>query len=325
MRLPAEWEYQRATLLAWPDGSGDWSASLADIQTEYTELIGRLLTCQDVILLLQPTADIDALPFANHPSLHRARIQHDDTWCRDYGPICLLNDAGRSTALDFTFNAWGGKYESSNDNRVNRRLLDHDLLSDFERIEVDLELEGGAIDSDGAGSLLVNWFCLEQRLPQLSRSAIEQALIDDLNLEAVLGVDVPALPGDDTDGHVDTIARFVAVNTIVYQPHPNRTWTERLEHQLSSLRDASGRPYELIALPKVTGFDPKLPANYVNFLFINGACLVPAYGVDSDSRAQRLLAELLPHLEVISTPARTMMTQFGGPHCATMHIPEPDR
>jgi agmatine/peptidylarginine deiminase len=324
VRLPAEWERQRATLLAWPSPGGDWSSSLAAVRGEYAELISKLLARQDVILLLQPSDTLDELPFADHPSLHTASIPHDDTWCRDYGPICLLKDSGRSSALDFTFNAWGGKYDAGQDNRVNQRLLEIALLKDFERVAIDLELEGGAIDSDGAGRLLVNWSCLTHRLPERSRADIERALRRCLHLEQLLAIDVPALPGDDTDGHIDTIARFATAGTIVYQQHSNRSWTARLEDQLKALRDARGQAYELVPLPEVAGFDPTLPANYVNFLFVNGACLVPAYGVASDAVARQRLAELLPGLEVLSTPARTMITQFGGPHCATMHIPEPD-
>lgn len=325
MRLPAEWEVQRATLLAWPDASGDWSGSLSEIRAEYATLIERILAYQPVIVLVQHIDQIAALPMADHPGLHPAAIPHNDTWCRDYGPICLVGGPDASLALDFRFDAWGGKYESGHDDRVNRQLIAHRLLSDYTRVAVDLELEGGAIDCDGRGHLLINWFCLEKRLPGLSRAAISEQLKATLHLDTVLGIEVPALPGDDTDGHIDTIARFVAAERIVYQQHQDREWTHALESQLRSLRRGDGQRFELIALPRVKAFDPALPANYANFLFINGACLVPAYGVESDAEAVDLLSELLPDRDVIPVPARTMITQFGGPHCATMHIPEPDQ
>lgn len=325
MRQPAEWERQRATLLAWPGGDGDWASSLAEIRAEYTALLDAVLAHQRAVVLLQSKHDIDGLPFADHPSLFPVEIAHNDTWCRDYGPICLTSTTDASVALNFTFDAWGGKYQAGEDNRVNEQLLKLELLRDFERVDVDLELEGGAIDSNGAGRLLVNWSCLEKRLPQLDRRAIDSELRRRFHLNQIHGIDLPALPGDDTDGHIDTIARFAAPGTIVYQQHQDQRWTETLSGQLRSMTDDRGRPYELIALPEVAGFDPTLPANYANFLFVNGACLVPAYGVKSDGRAQRLLAELLPEHEVIPIPARTMITQFGGPHCATMHIPEPTR
>jgi agmatine/peptidylarginine deiminase len=325
MRLPAEWERQRATLLAWPDARGDWADCLAEIRAEYAALIETLLAHQAVIVLVGTREEAASLPQADHPGLHPVIIPFDDTWCRDYGPICLLGESDRSLALDFRFDAWGGKYESGQDDQVNLQLLGHPLLADFERIAVDLELEGGAIEPDGCGRILVNWFCLEKRLPGCPREQIAERLQTALRLEAVLGIDVPALPGDDTDGHIDTIARFAGPRRIVYQQHQDQAWTRALREELESLRRSDGGRYELIPLPGVEGFDPGLPANYANFLFVNGACLVPAYGVDSDRAAIRQIAELFPDREVLSVPARTMITQFGGPHCATMHIPDPKR
>jgi len=322
MRLPAEWEGQRATLLAWPDAGGDWADRLPEIQAEYRELIERILPYQPVIALVQSADRIGSLPCVDHPDLHPVVIPYNDTWCRDYGPICLAGGPGHATALDFRFDAWGGKYESRDDDRVNRRLIDHPLLSGYAHVAVDLELEGGAIESDGQRRVLVNWWCLEKRLPELARFEIAEHLKTELQLEAVLGIEVPALPGDDTDGHIDTMARFVSDGRIVYQQQPDPVWTQTLESELQSLRRLDGEPYQLIGLPCVEAFDQALPANYTNFVFVNGACLVPAYGVKSDKAAVGLFSELLPDRDVIPVPARTMITQFGGPHCATMHIPE---
>jgi len=323
MRLPAEWEVQRATLLAWPDDSGDWSGCLPEIRAEYATLIEQILAYQPVLVLVQGSDQITSLPMAEHPDLNPVVIPHNDTWCRDYGPICLFGSPNRSIALDFRFDAWGGKYESERDNRVNRQLIAHRLLSDLNRVAVDLELEGGAIECDGRGHLLVNWSCLHKRLPELSRSEISERLEAALHVDSILGIEVPALPGDDTDGHIDTIARFVDRERIVYQQHRDRKWTQTLESQLQGLRRSDGGRFELVALPCVESFDRALPANYANFLFVNGACLVPAYDVESDREAIGLLSELLPDRDVIAVPARTMISQFGGPHCATMHIPEP--
>jgi len=323
MRLPAEWETQRATLMAWPGPDGDWAGCLPEIRAEYASLIDQILARQPVIILVQTAEQLDTLPFTNHSGLNPVVIEHNDTWCRDYGPVGFLSRSGRAQALDFKFDAWGGKYSSELDDKVNSQLIKHPLLADFDRVAVDLELEGGALESDGKRRLLINWFCLERRLPQLSRSDIADRLKAALYLDTVLGIDVPALPGDDTDGHIDTIARFAGPDCIVYQRHRDSEWTRQLESQLQALRRADGQGFRLVALPCVESFDPALPANYANFLFINGACLVPIYDVPSDSRAISILAELLPDREVAPIPARTMITQFGGPHCATMHIPEP--
>lgn len=324
-RLPAEWERQRATLLAWPAAGGDWSDCLPAIRDEYTTLIERILAYQPVIVIVQSSEQIDSLPCRDHSNLHPIAIAHDDTWCRDYGPIALIGRSTRQIALDFKFNAWGGKYESEQDDRVNRQLLHHPLLSDFDRVAVDLELEGGAIEPDGDRRILVNWYCLEKRLPESSRVKLRQRLKTDLRLDAVLGIDIPPLPGDDTDGHIDTIARFIGPRHIVYQAHDNREWTRNLAAQLQTLEGPDGAAYELTALPRVDSLESSLPANYANFLWVNGACLVPVYEVDSDSSAIALFSEALPDRDIIPVPARTMITQFGGPHCATMHIPEPVR
>ena len=142
-----------------------------------------------------------------------------------------------------------------------------------------------------------------------------------LNLERVIGIDLEPLPGDDTDGHIDTIARFIDPHSIAYQGQPNAQRHSRLLRQLEALEQPSGQPYRLIELPVPDGVDPDLPANYANFLFINGACLVPAYGVPADGQAREILAAALPKHRIESVAAAVMIEQYGGPHCASMHLP----
>ena len=322
-RLPAEWEPQRAVLLAWPHPFGDWTDRLEAIRSEYVDFIETLLEHQPVILLTHPDDPDPARALNDRQGLYRHAVPHDDTWCRDYGPIGLLGVDRAPVALDFHFNAWGGKYEAADDDRVNESLLDHPLLSDFERRSIEFELEGGAIDSDGLGRVLINWHCLETRHPDRSRSEIAALLEAHLHADEILGIDLPALPGDDTDGHIDTLARFIDIDTLVYQRSADGDRERRMRQQLEGLRMRDGRPYRIVGLPVVEGFDPTLPANYVNFLLVNGACLVPAYGVDSDRKALDALAELLPDRRVRPVRASTMISQFGGPHCASMNIPEP--
>jgi len=338
-RLPGEWERQCATMLAWPSASGDWADRLEAIRAEYQSLINAIAAHQPVIVLLQPgdeadfrlqwPASTDCRPTTQpRHSINPVAIPHNDTWCRDYGPISLIGSGKTARALDFRFNGWGGKYPAEQDNQVSKSLLDRDFLDDlfagFNRTPVDFELEGGAIESNGAGQLLINWHCLRQRHPNLSENQIAETLRSELSITEIIGIDMPPLPGDDTDGHIDTLARFIRPDAIVYQLDQNPDRNRRLLEQLSALRQSGGDGYQLIALPPVENFSPQLPANYVNFLFINGACLMPTYGVASDREALRILAAALPDRKIIPVAAQTMITHFGGPHCATMHIPELD-
>ncbi len=327
-RLPAEWERQSATLLAWPAPRTDWSGRLPGIQQEYVLLIQAICRRQDVYLLV-PSGSTEAHQrLGETPGLHLLEMPYDDTWCRDYGPITLVGGSGgERLALDFHFDGWGGKYPAAQDNRVNTLLARHPHFKRLKFRQYLFELEGGAIESDGRGTLLVNWHCLHARLPHLKRGEIEYELNTLLNMERVIGIDLEPLPGDDTDGHIDTIARFIDTDFIAYQRQPDESRHGRLLEQLQTLRqaDVKGKrlPYRLVELPVPDGVDPTLPANYANFLFVNGACLVPAYGVPADREARDVLAEALSGrgIEVESVASAVMIEQYGGPHCASMHLP----
>lgn len=318
-RLPAEWETQSATLLAWPADDSDWHHSLEAIRDEYRALIEAILAFQPVVLLHSAgESGPEGLP--RRPDLHRLPMRYNDTWCRDYGPITLVF-SGYRLALDFYFNGWGGKYPASLDNRVNTHLSRHDLFDRMQFRQYLFELEGGAIDSDGRGRLLVNWHCLSMRHPHLDKGEIDFELHNLLNVDKVMGIDLEPMTGDDTDGHIDTLARFADHDTIVFQTQSQAKRSNRLRGQLEALRTRDDAEYRLIALPHPDDIGDDLPASYANFLFVNGGCLVPAYGSRHDERACDIMAELLPDRVVVSVPAATMITQSGGPHCASMHIP----
>jgi agmatine/peptidylarginine deiminase len=319
-RLPAEWERQSATLLAWPNEKSDWASNLAAIQEEYLALITAITRRQKAVVLVPPGNHDVAARLGDRAGLHLVEVPYNDTWCRDYGFITLVS-SGQRLALDFHFNGWGGKYPAGLDNRVNTLLSRHELFNRFSFRQYLFEIEGGAIDSDGHGRLLVNWHCLHTRQPHLKRGEISHELHQLLNIDEVIGIDIEPVPGDDTDGHIDTLARFLDRDVIAFQIQNEAARTETLRSQLETLRKPDGHAYDLLALPKPEGVDPSLPANYVNFLFINDACLVPAYGSKNDEEARAILAEALPDREVELVPARAMIRQFGGIHCATMHIP----
>jgi agmatine/peptidylarginine deiminase len=318
-RLPAEWEKQSATLLAWPAQESDWRNDLEAIHEEYRALIEAVLAFQPVTLLVprqeQPPTDLP-----DHPDLRCIPLPYNDTWCRDYGPITLVFSGDR-LALDFQFDGWGGKYPAQLDNRVNTHLARHVLFDRMWFRQYLFELEGGAIDSDGRGGLLINWHCLRSRHPYLSDSEIEFELQALLNVDRILGIDIAAMTGDDTDGHIDTLARFVDPETIVFQTQDSRERNDHLRSQLEMLRSREGRPFKLVALPRPDDLAGNPPASYANFVFVNGGCLMPAYGSVQDDTACDIVSELLPERRICKVPAATMITQSGGPHCASMHIP----
>ena len=321
-RLPAEWARQTATLLAWPPADGDWGGRLVAIRQEYRQLIDCIRRFQTVIVLTPPDEPEVVADLSGRERVVCVPASINDTWCRDYGPICLRTPH-ETLALDFHFNGWGGKYDASLDNQVNQTLAAQPLFADYRFQSMPFELEGGAIESDGQGSLLINWHCLQTRHPGLDRELLSRELVRLLAIDRVIGIDVAPTAGDDTDGHIDTLARFVDQGTIAWQRQADPERSHLIETQLQALRRPDGKPYRLLALPQPDGFDPSLPANYANFLFVNGACLVPAYGVAADSEARTMLGLALPEREVISLPSAQLISQFGSIHCATMHIPEP--
>lgn len=319
-RLPAEWERQSALLLAWPPEGGDWTPVLEDIRAEYRDLIRSALRFQSVVLLVPPgdRSSIDAL--GHPPGLERIELRYNDTWTRDYGPITLVH-SGRRLALDFYFNGWGGKFDARLDNRVNSILARHPLFANLVFRQSLFELEGGAIESDGAGTLLINRHCQRARAPHLDDAEIDFELKSWLNIDHLIEIDMPPMPGDDTDGHIDTLARFAARDSIVFQALRADDQTRELVGQLEALRDRDGRPYTLTALPAPDDLDPMLPASYANFVLINKAVLVPQFGSRHDDAALRCLAALFADREAVPVRSSILVTQGGGPHCASMQIP----
>lgn len=319
-RLPSEWERQSAILLAWPFADGDWHRVLEEIRDEYAGFISTALEFQSVLLLIPPDDHDVATRLGNPPGLHYIEMRYNDTWCRDFGPITMCS-AGKRLALDFHFNGWGGRHEARLDNRVNANLARHELFGDFDFRQSLFELEGGAIDCDGNGAVLINRHCMRTRAPHLDDSEIDHELKTWLNADRLLEIDMAPMPGDDTDGHIDTLARFTDRETIVFQTLADTAATRELNGQLELLRTAKGRAYRLIALPRADDIDPDLAASYVNFVLVNGAVLVPAFGSRADVSARELLSELFPDRIAKSIDARTLVSQGGGPHCASMQIP----
>ncbi|HEY5802333.1 MAG TPA: agmatine deiminase family protein [Lysobacter sp.] len=334
LRFPAEWEPQSAVLIAWPNADTDWADRLGEVEETYIALVAAITRFEPAIICVADE-DIEAYARARLSSarvdMSRVRfveVPYDDTWLRDSGPITLRRDGG-FRLLDFRFTGWGGKFDASQDDLLVERLHDIGTFVNSSRYPVDFALEGGAIDSDGEGTLLTTWQCLHERHPETSREDLTRKLSEWLQQERVLWLDHGYLEGDDTDAHVDTLARFAARDAIVYQDCDDPADSHFAELQamgaeLAALRTSDGKPYRLFPLPwaqPIVDEGRRLAASYANFLIVNGAVLMPAYGDEADSRAQAVLAEAFPDREIVPVPCRPLIWQNGSLHCITMQLP----
>jgi agmatine/peptidylarginine deiminase len=253
----------------------------------------------------------------------------DDTWARDHGPIGVETADGVEL-LDFGFNGWGGKFAAERDDDVPSALARSGAFGATPCRKVPFVLEGGAIETDGQGTLLATRHSVvtDTRNPGLGETRVEELLRSELGVSRFLWLDHGALSGDDTDGHVDTLARFADPRTILYatttRNDPDHPGLEAMRAQLARLRTAEGAPYRLVPLPP-PGLhfegDRRLPATYANFLMVNGAVLLPVYGVHSDGVAMRVVGDCFPGREVVPVDCRALIRQHGSLHCVTMQLP----
>ena len=335
LRFPAEWEPQSAILLAWPHAGTDWAQRLGEVEETYIALIAAITRFQRALVCV---ADDDVEAYAR-ARLASARVdmdrvqflavEYDDTWLRDSGPI-TLRDGDGFRLLDFRFTGWGGKFEAGRDDRLVEQLDEANTFVNSSRQAIDFALEGGAIETDGAGTLLTTWQCLHERHPQASREALSAKLAGWLAQERVLWLDHGHLEGDDTDAHIDTLARFAPGDAIVFQACDDPADSHHAELQamageIAALRTRQGHPYRLFPLPwpqPIVDQGRRLAASYANFLVIDGAVLLPAYGDEADAAAAGVLAQAFPGREIVQVPCRPLIWQNGSLHCLTMQLPQ---
>jgi agmatine deiminase len=258
-------------------------------------------------------------------------MEYDVTWSGYYGPLSL-EEAGKKKILDFIFDGWGGKFDAELDNAVNRKLHKRGLFGETPLESVDFVLEGGSIDTDGAGTLLSTCQCLchPNRNGGLTRETVEARLRESLGIRRFLWLEHGYLAGDDTDSHVDTLARFVAPDTIAYvscEDERDEHYAElkAMEEELQSFRRTDGEPYRLVPLPMAREIRDeggrRLPATYANFLITNGALLYPSYNdLPRDRKVGKIFKELFPGREIIPIPSSILVTQGGSLHCSTIQI-----
>ena len=324
-------------MLTWPHYHGDWAARIDEVDALFARLaceIARretaLIACHDdehrahvADLLMHSCADL------NRVELYIAAS--NDSWARDHGPITVQR-AGQPVVLDFSFNGWGGKYPAELDNRITARLAAAGAFADTPVETVDLVLEGGSIEVDGAGSLLTTVSCLLSpgRNPGLERFEIESHLRQCLGVERILWLEHGLLEGDDTDGHIDTLARFCNEGTIAFvqcedPADSHYVPLQAMQRELEALRRPDGSPYELVPLPLPGAITDaggqRLPATYANFLILNQAVLVPVYEDPMDDLACGRLAAAFPDRELVPLDCRPLIRQYGSLHCATMQLP----
>ncbi len=334
-RLPAEWEIQDGVLLAWPHNGSDWAPILDEVRPVFTEIIRQIARFERVLVTTPNVADTRT--FLTDAGVDMTRVAlydmpSNDTWARDFGPITVMFN-GKPVLLDFGFNGWGLKFPANFDNLINKRLKEQGALAPNLQT-IGLIMEGGSIESDGIGTILTTSACLlsPNRNPQLDIQEIEQAMVSLLGTQRVLWLNHGFLAGDDTDSHVDTLARICPNNVIVYvtcdeERDEHYTELKLMEGELKSFKSPDGSPYRLIPLPwPKPCFDDmaqRLPATYANFLAINGAVLVPTYrDEEKDSLAMERIGQAFPGREIIGIDCLPLLKQHGSLHCVTMQLPE---
>ena len=337
--LAAEWFPQSGVQIAWPHAATDWAYMLGENTECYLRLAYEIAT-REPLLVVTPQADAlrklfeEKLPARATDHITICECPTNDTWTRDYGPLSVTGSEG-TELLDFRFNGWGGKFEAGFDNAVSRRLTQGETPALRGRYVDcnDFELEGGSIETDGQGTLLTTAQCLlnPNRNPQLDRAAKEALLCERLGVKRVLWLEHGALAGDDTDSHIDTLARLCPQDTIAYTRCEDKADEHydgllAMEQQLRSFRTAKGEPYRLLALPLPAAIHDengeRLPATYANYLVLNGAVLYPTYAQpENDAAAARVLRQAFPDHDIVGVDCRALIRQHGSLHCATMQYP----
>ncbi len=333
--LPAEWADQDAVMLTWPHAGTDWAAILEEAETTYISIAREILKRQALLIVCDdPSRVASHFSAAELQSVRFFELPFNDTWARDHGPIITFYE-GRTMVNDFGFNGWGNKFDARLDDRITSGLFSKQAFKE-EAGYLDCRdfiLEGGSIESDGLGTLMTTGACLlnPNRNPELSQADIEDKLRNILGAERILWVMHGHLEGDDTDSHIDTLARFCDESTIAYvqciDPADSHFGElQRMEQELKSFRQTSGEPYRLVPLPMVSPLynedGERMGATYANFLIINHAVLVPVYGTPEDRKALGILSGIFPGREVVGINCLPLIKQNGSLHCITMQIPK---
>jgi len=322
-RLIAEFEEQSFTQIIFPHAKSDWVDYLEEAQVCFINIINEIIKYQKCFVVCDSIKKVKQ-HFQENTNLLFVEYETDDTWARDSSAISI-SDENEVKLLDFTFNAWGKKFESSKDNLMSHSISKH---YDAQLKQVDFVLEGGAVESNGNGIILTTSACMlnKNRNPKFDSIQITQKLNEYFGLTKVLYLEHGYLAGDDTDSHIDTLARFIDEKTIMYVRCENKDdehfkELKLMEEELQDL--ASTHNFRLIALPMTDAIyfeEERLPATYANFLFVNGAVIVPTYGVTQDGEALNIFRATFADRDIIGVDCSTLIKQHGSLHCVTMNF-----
>ena len=335
--MPAEWEPHRGTWLSWPHKEASWPGKFAPIPAVFARMIGELVVHEEVHINVagrDMESDVrDVLSRARVPA-DRVFFHHiptNDAWCRDHGPIFIQRDRDghrEQAIVDWGFNAWGGKYPPFDlDDVVPRRVGAELGLRVF---EPGIVMEGGSLDVNGRGTLLTTESCLlnPNRNPRLGRDEIERYLRDYLGVRRILWLG-DGIVGDDTDGHVDDLTRFIDPETVVTvveddPADPNYAPLRDNLERLRSMRDQDGEPFRIVTLPMPRPLEhegQRLPASYANFYIANGVVLLPTYDPERDEAARVTLQDLFPTRRVVGIDCTDLVWGLGAFHCVSQQWP----
>lgn len=337
--LPPEWSPQSGVMLTWPHRHDYWVDSLAAIDDVFVKTTAAIVPHEKVLIdcfdeehrahvnRLLTNADVDL------SSVKIFIVKSNDIWVRDHGPIAVTSNTD-TVLLDFGFNGWGGKYPSEYDNALTHHLHQQNAFGKIALQSVPIVLEGGAIEVDGKGTMLTTRRCVlsSSRNASLTQEKVEHYFQQLFGISRTLWLEHGGLVGDDTDGHIDTLARFIDPHTIAYvsciDPHDEHyVELKKMQEELQLFRNADGGPYQLVPLPLPkpcysTHDGRRLPASYANFLIINKAVLVPTYeDPAADEQALITLAECFPDRKIIAIPCLAAVQWFGAVHCFTKQLP----
>jgi len=331
-RLAAEWEPQSAIQFTFPHADSDWASVLEEVSHCFAEIITVISQYEKVIVVCRDSKEIR--PFLNKAKKENIlffEIASNDSWARDHGGI-TVEENGNKALLDFDFNGWGNKFPAQLDNQITEKLYETGIFRVNTLYKPGFILEGGSIESDGQGTILTTAFCQlsPERNPHLQKKDIENQLQYWLGAEKVLWLHHGYLSGDDTDSHIDTLARFCNTFTIAYVQCTDNNdehfhELSMMENELKAFRQKNGQPYQLIPLPMPDACYDKeknrLPATYANFLITNQVVLVPTYGVKQDKIALEILAGCFPDRKILGIDCRPLILQHGSLHCISMQYP----
>jgi agmatine deiminase len=326
--MPAEWDQHQACYMEWPTLTRRdfWAERFEDAKRDYAEVANAIAAFEPVVMVCDPDQQAEARRHCGE-GVEILPLPIDDSWMRDNGPIFVRDGEGRVALVHFRFNSWGEKFlPYDRDARVPRHIAAH---LGMRRYEAPFVLEGGSFFVDGEGTLLTTEQCLlnPNRNPTLKRTDIERLLRDSFGVREILWLG-DGIEGDDTDGHIDDLTRFVAPGAVVTVMEPNRadanhaplTANRRL---LDTLR-VGGKPLTVVELPMPTPQylgEQRLPASYANFYVANGAVLVPTFGCPADDAACGILRECFPRRRVVAIDCRVLIAGLGALHCLTQQVP----